>query len=65
MHFAQLVGQRAPVHIEVVGQLLAVKGDGEAVASAADGLVGQIGRQPPSDGFGGGVKNFRDRFKFF
>ena len=56
-HLAQLVGQGAPVHIEVIGQLLPVVGDGEAPAAAADRLLRQVGEEPPPDGAGGGVED--------
>ena len=52
LHLAQLIGQRAAVHIEIIGQLLAVEGNREALAPAADRLLGEIGQQPPPNGFG-------------
>ena len=58
LHFAQFIGQGAAVYIEVIGQLLAVEGDGKAAAAAANRLIGEIGEQTAPDGFGRGVKDF-------
>lgn len=35
LHLAQLVGERAAVNVQIIRQLLAVKGDGEAAAATA------------------------------
>ena len=56
-HTAQLLGERAAVEVEVVGQLLAVEGNGKFRAALAGGLKGQVGEQAAPDGLGGGVKN--------
>ena len=57
LHFAQLVGQGAALHVEIVGQLLPVEGDGKAGGAISPGLVGQVGQQAAPDGFGRGVKD--------
>ena len=57
LHFSQLIGQGASVYAQIIGKLLPVEGDGKPAASVTDGLKGQVGQQPPADGFGGGVEN--------
>lgn len=43
-HSAQLLGQCAPVQIEVVCQLLAVEWDLKAAGAVLNGLSGEIGQ---------------------
>ena len=57
LHFTQFSGKGAAVYAEVVGQLLAVEGDGKVPALVSGSLEGQVGEQAPPYGFGGGVEN--------
>ena len=57
LHFPKLLGQGTAVHAEVVRQLLAVEGDGYPAAALEGRLLGQVGKQPPPDGLGGGVED--------
>lgn len=49
-HFPQLRGECAAVHAQVIGQLLAVKGDLKAAGPLAEGLGGKVGEQASPDG---------------
>ena len=57
LHFAQLSGKGAAVYAEVVGQLLAVKGDSKIMALVSGRLEGKVGKKTPADGFGGCMEN--------
>ena len=52
LHPSQFLRQSRAVHIEIIRQLLAVKGNVEFPASPLDGDGVEVGEDPSPDGFG-------------
>ena len=60
-HAAQLFGEGAAVHTQVIRQLLPVKGDEKGAAALLQGLGGKVRDKPAPDGLGAGAENAGSR----
>ena len=65
LHFAQFVGEGTAVYTQIICQLLAAERDVEFSAAVFHGLIGKIGQQPATDGFGRGVENASGEIQIF